>query len=156
MTLILSADGRTMLDRRTLPMSTDQVTWFLDADAFLQHVPHLWTLDLKVFCLHCWKKKLKDDLRVTYNDLTGVYWVTCQCAKVAGRLPRQGIVRMATDDLLRKLGWSLACTARCAKESGYADGVQADNDPQARTLAIRCGCTIRTHVLATAPAGVVS
>lgn len=147
MPVILAADGRSLIDRTILPMTADQLGWFFDADRFLQHVPHLWSLNLRLFCLRCWRKGLKDDVRVTFNETKQEYAAHCECAKVAGKLPRAAIQDLSgTDELLRKLGWSFCCTGRCSGEQGVADGVEADNDPQAHSYAIRCGCTERRYV----------
>lgn len=152
MTVILGPDGM-RLDKVTQPMSVDQVKWFLDPDALMQAAPHLWTLSLRLFCLRCWRRGLRDDVRVTFNDATQDYFASCECAKGAGRLPRHEIRKIAdTDTLLRKLGWSFSCTARC--ERG-ADGVEASNSQTSQTLTVRCGCTTRIHVLAAAPTGLV-
>ena len=155
MSVILSPDGRSLADRTTQPMTAAQVKWFLDADAFLQHVPHLWTLSLKLFCLRCWKKGLNDSVKVTFDESHQTYRAACECAKVAGRLPRAEIQTFATDELLTRLGWSLACTNRCAKDAGLSDGVEANNDQTSQTLSIRCGCTVRQYVLSHAPSMVV-
>lgn len=148
--VILAPDGKSLADRVVQPMTHEQVSWFMEPVAFLNNVPHLWTLTLRVFCLRCWKHGLKDDVRVEWRDTDGSWSVRCACSKVAGRLPREAIATYATstDELLRKLGWSFSCTGRCAKEAGMADGVEASNDPQAHTLSVRCGCTDRRYVMA--------
>ena len=154
MAVILAPDGRSMAGRVTQPMTHAQLRWFLDADAFLQAVPHLWTLSLKLFCLRCWKHGLNDAIRVTFDDSSQTYRAACECAKVPGRLPRAEIVKPAdTTALLQRLGWSLACT-QCAKK-GLADGVEASNDQMGQTLTIRCGCTERVYVLAQPVSAVV-
>ncbi len=145
MPVILAADGRSLMDRTVVPM-TGQITWFLDADRFLQHVAQLWTLNLRVYCQHCHRLKVDDSVRVVFNDSNQTYTAHCQCAKVGGRLPRAEVVKLSgTDELLKRLGWSLCCTGRCAKERGFADGVEAGNDPTGGRWAIRCGCTERVY-----------
>ncbi len=152
MPVILAADGSSLLDKTVLPMTAAQLAWFLDADRFMQHVPHLWSLNVRLFCLRCWKAKVDDSVRVSFNDSAQTYTAHCECSKVAGVLPRQAIKDLSgTDELLRKLGWSLACTARCSHEPGMGDGVEAANDPQGRVYSIRCGCTERRYVCPQAP-----
>lgn len=152
--MILGADGRSFADRATLPMSPAQVRWFLDPVAFLDAVPHLWSLNLKLVCRHCTKHGLDDAVRVVTTDQG--WEAVCSCSQRPGVLPHATIRAQGdTSELLRKLGWTLACKGRCASEAGYADGVEANNDLTSQTLAITCGCTRRIHVLAHAPQTVV-
>ena len=155
--MMLALDGRSLALRTTVPMSADQVRWFCDPDCFLQNVPHLWTLSLRVFCVRCWKRGLQDDVHVTYHEARQQYDVTCECANVKGVIPRS-VIRavLSTDELLQKLGWSLCCTSRCAKDAGYTDGVEANNNWMAETLMITCGCTSRVYVKPSGAAAVVS
>lgn len=148
--MILAPDGKALADRVTQPMTAEQLAWFLDPIAFLQGVPHLWTLKLRLYCQRCWSKGLNDGVHVTFHESDGTFSCRCECNKVAGRLPMQAVIAAAssTDELLRKLGWSLSCSGRCASERGIADGVEALNDPQALTLTIKCGCTERRFGMA--------
>ncbi len=152
MAVILAPDGKALADRVTRAMSHDQVKWFMDPVSFLNGVPHLWTLGLRVFCQRCWKKGLKDDVRVTWDEIASEWDARCQCAPVPGRLRLVDVLQYAssTDELLHRLGWSLCCTGRCSTEPGIGDGVEAANDPSAQVLSVRCGCTDRRYACATA------
>lgn len=147
--LILGADGKSLLGRTVEPMTVEQVRWFNDPVAFLTHVPHLWALKLRLYCCHCHKRGFDDHVRVRWNDVNGTFYVSCSCARTEGRLPMQAITHYAgsTDELLRRLGWSLCCTGRCEKERGFGDGVEAGNDPGSSTVSIRCACTERRYVM---------
>ncbi len=151
MAVILAPDG-SLADRVTRPMTTEQVKWFMDPVAFLNGAPHLWTLGLRVFCQRCWKKGLKDDVRIVWDDTAGEWDVRCQCARVSGRLRLEDVLRFSrtTDELLHRLGWSFCCTGRCSTEPGIGDGVEASNNPTSRVLSVRCGCTERTYACADA------
>lgn len=145
--MIIHPNGIAFASRTTHAMTADQAKWFLDAETFLKHVPQLWTLNLRVFCLRCWKHKLKDHVTVRFNEATETFWARCECSQVEGRLPRANVVELTgTDELLAKLGWSLCCTGRCASEQGFSDGVEANNDPTGGLAKISCGCTERVYV----------
>lgn len=147
--IILAPDGQSLATRHIEPMRADQVRWFCDPVALLQNVSHLWTLKLRLFCLRCWKHGLVDEVDVRWRESDGLFRVRCACAPVEGRLTLADIRRFAssTDELLHRLGWSLCCTGRCARERGVADGVEAANDPNGDTLNITCACTIRRYVM---------
>ena len=150
--VILAPDGKSLADRVVLPMTHEQVSWFIDPVAFLKGAPHLWTLKLRIYCQRCWKKGLNDDVRIEWRELDGAWDVRCECARVAGRLPQSAVSQYATttDELLHRLGWSLCCLGRCRTESGMGDGVEALNDPHARQMSVRCGCTDLRYVMAAA------
>ena len=149
MAVILAPDG-SLADRVIQPMTQDQIQWFLDPVEFLNGVPHLWTLKLRVYCQRCWKKGLRDTVRVAWDESSGEWDVRCQCARVPGRLRLQDVLQYAssTDEFLSRVGWSLCCTGRCSTEQGIGDGVEAGNDPNAQTLSVRCGCTDRRYTRA--------
>ena len=153
--IMLSADGHSLADRATVPMSAAQVRWFCDPVVFLEHVPHLWTLDLRLFCQRCWKRGLKDDVRVRWNEMAGTFHVVCACARTEATLTPANVAHFAssTDEFLNRVGWSLCCAGRCAHESEMADGVEARNDTEASVLTITCGCTVRKYLMPAQPAG---
>lgn len=149
--VLLGPDGKSRLDRATVPLTTAQLKWFLDADSLLRNVSHLWTVGVRLACGRCWKKGLKDTVSVRFNDLTQTFYVACECAPVEGKLPRTEIQRMGTDEFLLKVGWTVVCAARCANDRGLGDGVEANNRDTDGQWHVRCGCTDRVYVAPAAP-----
>lgn len=140
--MILGVNGRAITTKRTLDLTPDQVRWFLNGKAFLRHVQDLKHVDLGAFCQTCYAKGLPDDVMV---GLTADDAYVLRCAHQQRTVTRAEV--RETDELLAKIGWSLHCTAECAR-MGMFDGVEGNNDPRDGTVAISCGCTDRKFMLA--------
>jgi hypothetical protein len=62
-------------------------------------------------------------------------------------MSREAAMRLAAaSDALQALNLQLVCPTCTARFGHGHDGVEANNEPGARTLEVRCGCTIRRYV----------
>lgn len=142
--MILSMDGRTLARRKVQPLTMPQVRWFLEGPEFLKRAGDLYALGLKIVCQGCSRRALPDTVTVIDKPETQQFRIRCS-HRGELMLPYDGAPK-ATDELLSKVGWTLACLD-CARK-GMADGVEGGNDTHGERLSINCGCTERIYQMA--------